>query len=78
MTAFGIDPIWFAVVVTLACEIGLITPPVGMNLYILRGVSNATLGEIALGAAPFVLALMVDLAILTAFPILSLWLPSIM
>jgi len=74
----GFDPIWFAVVVTLACEIGLITPPVGMNLYILRGVSNATLGEIALGAAPFVLALMVDLAILTAFPILSLWLPSIM
>ena len=74
----GFDPIWFAVVVTLSCEIGLITPPVGMNLYILRGVSDGTLGEIALGAAPFVLALMIDLAILTAFPILSLWLPSIM
>jgi len=55
----GFDPIWFAVVVTLACEIGLITPPVGMNLYILRGVSDATLGEIALGAAPFVLMLII-------------------
>ena len=74
----GFDPIWFAVVVTLACEIGLITPPVGLNLYILRGVSDASLGEIALGAAPFVIALIVDLAILTAFPILSLWLPSLM
>jgi tripartite ATP-independent transporter DctM subunit len=74
----GFDPIWFAVVVTLACEIGLITPPVGLNLYILRGVSDATLAEIALGAAPFVVTLIVDLAILTAFPGLSLWLPRLM
>ncbi len=74
----GFDPIWFAVVVTLACEIGLITPPVGLNLYILRGVSDATLAEIALGAAPFVVTLIVNLAILTAFPGLSLWLPRLM
>jgi tripartite ATP-independent transporter DctM subunit len=74
----GFDPIWFAVVVTLACEIGLITPPVGLNLYILRGVSEAPLGEIALGAAPFVITLILNLAILTAFPILSLWLPNLM
>lgn len=74
----GFDPIWFAVVVTLTCEIGLITPPVGLNLYILRGVSEAPLGEIALGAAPFVITLILDLAILTAFPILSLWLPNLM
>jgi len=74
----GFDPIWFSVVVTLACEIGLITPPVGLNLYILRGVSDASIGEIALGAAPFVFTLIVNLVILTAFPILSLWLPSLM
>jgi tripartite ATP-independent transporter DctM subunit len=74
----GFDPIWFAVVVTLACEIGLITPPVGLNLYILRGVSKAQLSEIALGSAPFVFTLIFDLVILTAFPILSLWLPSLM
>ncbi len=74
----GFDPIWFAVVVTLACEIGLITPPVGLNLYILRGVSDASIGEIALGAAPFVIVLILNLAILTAFPILSLWLPYLM
>jgi len=74
----GFDPIWFAVVVTLACEIGLITPPVGLNLYILRGVSEASLGEIALGAAPFVITLILNLAILTVFPVLSLWLPNMM
>ena len=64
--------------VTLACEIALITPPVGLNLYIMRGISNVSLSEIAIGAMPFVLALIIDLAILTAFPILSLWLPSLM
>jgi len=78
VTLLGFDPIWFAVVVTLACEIGLITPPVGLNLYIMRGISNVSLGEIAIGAMPFVVALIIDLAILTAFPILSLWLPSLM
>jgi tripartite ATP-independent transporter DctM subunit len=74
----GFDPIWFAVVVTVNCEIGLITPPVGLNLYILRGITGSTLEEISLGAAPFVLTLIVDLAILTAFPILALWLPKMM
>jgi tripartite ATP-independent transporter DctM subunit len=73
----GFDPVWFAVIITLTCEIGLITPPVGMNLYVLRGVSNAKLGEIAMGAAPFVLALIINLVILTAFPSLALWLPSL-
>lgn len=74
----GFDPIWFSVVVTVACEIGLITPPVGLNLYILRGVSNASLNEISRGAAPFIIALIIDIIILTAFPMLSLWLPSLM
>ncbi|MFH0844521.1 MAG: TRAP transporter large permease, partial [Pseudomonadota bacterium] len=74
----GFDPIWFAVVITITCEIGLITPPVGLNLYILRGISDTPLGDIALGAAPFVLVLVIDLVIFTAFPILSLWLPHLM
>jgi C4-dicarboxylate transporter DctM subunit len=74
----GFDPIWFAVVVTVNCEIGLITPPVGLNLYILRGITGSTLEEISRGAVPFVLTLIVDLAILTAFPVLALWLPEMM
>ena len=74
----GFDPIWFAVVITLACEIGLISPPVGLNLYILQGISDCTLAEIAIGAAPFVFTLIFGLALFTAFPMLSLWLPSLM
>jgi len=74
----GFDPIWFAVVITLACEIGLISPPVGLNLYILQGISDCTLAEVAIGAAPFLFALIFALALFTAFPILSLWLPSLM
>jgi tripartite ATP-independent transporter DctM subunit len=74
----GFDPIWFAVVITLACEIGLITPPVGLNLYILQGISQCSLAEVAIGAAPFVFTLILGLALFTAFPILSLWLPNLM
>lgn len=76
--ALGFDPIWFAVAITLTCEMGLITPPVGLNLYILQGITKRPLGEIAIGAAPFVVVLLIDLAILTAFPNLSLWLPNLM
>jgi tripartite ATP-independent transporter DctM subunit len=78
VVALGFDPIWFAVIVTMACEMGLITPPVGLNLYILRGVSGAPLDEIALGSAPFVFALLFNMVLLTAYPWLALWLPSLM
>jgi tripartite ATP-independent transporter DctM subunit len=78
VVALGFDPIWFAVIVTMACEMGLITPPVGLNLYILRGVSGASLDEIALGSAPFVFVLLFNMALLTAYPGLALWLPSLM
>lgn len=74
----GFDPIWFAVVVTMMCEIGNITPPVGMNLYVVQGVCNASLAEVSIGSAPFVLALLIDVAIITAYPIIATWLPSIM
>jgi tripartite ATP-independent transporter DctM subunit len=78
VVALGFDPIWFAVVVTMACEMGLITPPVGLNLYILRGVSGASLDEIALGSAPFVFVLLFNMGLLTVYPGLALWLPSLM
>jgi tripartite ATP-independent transporter DctM subunit len=74
----GFDPIWFAVVVTMMCEIGNITPPVGMNLFVVQGVCNASLAEVSIGSAPFVLALLIDVAIITAYPIIATWLPSIM
>ena len=74
----GFDPIWFSVVITLACEIGLITPPVGLNLYILQGITGSSLEIIAKGAAPFVFVLVIGLVLFTAFPSLTLFLVNLM
>lgn len=74
----GFDPIWFSVVITLSCEIGLITPPVGLNLYILQGITGASLEKIAKGAAPFVFTLILGLILFTAFPSLTLFLVNLM
>ncbi len=75
----GFDPVWFGVLIVLIIQIGLISPPVGMNLFVL----NALLPEVQLvdifrGCVPFVLILIVMLGVVIAFPQLSLYLPSLM
>lgn len=75
----GIDPIWFGVLVVLTLEMGLISPPVGLNVFIVKSVApQVALGQIFRGVAPFWLAMLLALAILVAFPQLSLFLPSTM
>ena len=77
VSAIGLDPIWFGVVLVILVEIGLITPPVGMVLFVLRGMSkDVPLGEIALGALPFVLLMLAFIALLYAFPEIVMWLPN--
>jgi tripartite ATP-independent transporter DctM subunit len=75
----GFDPIWFGVLVVVVVEIGLISPPVGMNLFVLNallpGVPTSTLFR---GVLPFFVADVIRLGILIAFPAISLWLPSLM
>jgi C4-dicarboxylate transporter DctM subunit len=75
----GFDPIWFGILIVVVVEIGLISPPVGMNLFVLNAllphVSNRVLFQ---GVLPFVVADCIRLAILIAFPAISLWLPSLM
>jgi tripartite ATP-independent transporter DctM subunit len=75
----GFDPVWFGIIIVCVVEIGLISPPVGMNMFVLRTllpeVSTATIFS---GVIPFMVADIVRLAILVAFPWLSLWLPSMM
>jgi C4-dicarboxylate transporter DctM subunit len=75
----GFDPIWFGILVVVVVEIGLISPPVGMNLFVLKAllpeVSTSTLFR---GVLPFVVADVIRLGILIAFPAISLWLPSMM
>ena len=77
VSAMGLDPIWFGVVLVILVEIGLITPPVGMVLFVLRGMSkDVPLGEIALGALPFVLLMLAFIALLYVFPEIVMWLPN--
>jgi tripartite ATP-independent transporter DctM subunit len=74
----GYDPIWFGVISVLVCEIGLITPPVGTNLYVIEGISKgkSTIAEISFATIPYVLLLLLVIIILTIFPKICLWLPS--
>lgn len=76
MTALEINPIWYGVMLMINLELALITPPVGMNLFILKGITGAPLSEIMRGALPYVLLLILGLAIMWVFPQLSLWLPT--
>ena len=76
LEANNFDLIWFAVILTINMEVGLITPPVGMNLFVLKGVTNARLSEIVRGAAPYVLLMIAGLFLIWLFPQLSLWLPE--
>jgi TRAP-type C4-dicarboxylate transport system permease large subunit len=73
----GFDPIWFGIVVVIVTEISLITPPVGMNVFVLRGVlPDVKTGTIFRGVTPFWVADLFRLALIVAVPALSLWLPS--
>jgi len=72
----GIDPIWFGIIFTINMELALITPPVGLNLYVIMGLAKTNLGEILRGAWPFMILLALSIAIVMIFPSLALWLPA--
>jgi tripartite ATP-independent transporter DctM subunit len=75
----GFDPVWFGIVVVTVVEISLITPPVGLNVFVLRTLlPEIPIGTIFRGVAPFIVADFVRLSILIAFPIISLWLPRLL
>ena len=75
----GFDPVWFGVIVVMVVELGLISPPIGMNVFIIKGMApEVPLGDIYVGVLPFVAAEIVLIAILVAVPGLALWLPGTM
>jgi C4-dicarboxylate transporter DctM subunit len=75
LTALGIDPVWYGVLLMINLELAMITPPVGMNLFVIKGITDAPLSEVVKGAAPFVVLMIAGLALLIAFPGLATWLP---
>jgi C4-dicarboxylate transporter, DctM subunit len=75
----GFDPIWFGILIVCVVEIGLISPPVGMNLFVLKTlIPGVSQGTVFRGVLPFMLADVIRMAILIAFPMISLYLPSLM
>jgi tripartite ATP-independent transporter DctM subunit len=77
--ALGYDPVWFGIIIVMVVELGLITPPIGMNVFVIKGIArDVPLETIFRGAMPFVGAQIILILILIAFPEIALWLPSTM
>lgn len=79
ITALGFSPIWFGVIMIIACEMAVITPPVGLNLYVIKGIApQISINDIIWGALPFVMVEALAILILALFPQIALWLPGMM
>ena len=79
VTQLGFDPIWFGVIIVMTVELGLIHPPVGMNVFVIKSVvQDVTFSSIFKGVLPFIATDILRLVILIAFPIIALWLPSLL
>lgn len=77
ITTAGFDPIWFAVILTINMEIGLISPPVGLNLYVINGIApDISLKTILKGSLPFVACMLLAIVLLCVFPGIATWLPE--
>lgn len=76
MTSLGFDPVWFGIVFTILIEVSLITPPFGMNLFVLQGVvPNSNFSDVVAGCVPYFLILLAMIGLLAAAPEIALWLP---
>ena len=79
VVSLGYSPIWWGVVFVILIEAALITPPVGMNLYVVQAVRRTgAFSDLFLGAAPFLVAMLAMILLLIAFPPLALWLPALL
>jgi len=76
MFKLGFDPVWFGILIILLIETALVTPPVGLNLFVVQNLrKSGSLNDVVIGALPFALTLFAMLAVLSMFPDLALWLP---
>lgn len=75
LSNYGIDPVWFGILVVVFVEMGQITPPIGINLFVIQSISRGNLSDVVVGTLPFHLLMFVLLALLMSWPGLALWLP---
>ncbi len=73
MAQIGVDPVHFGIIFVVICEIGFLTPPLGVNLYVASAISGVSLEEISKGVIPFILTMLCVVALLIFFPGLSTW-----
>ncbi|MBN9002454.1 MAG: TRAP transporter large permease subunit [Rhizobiales bacterium] len=78
VVALGFDPVWFGVIVIVTAEVGMVTPPMGLNVFVVARYTRRPLGEIFRGVMPHVIAHVIVIFLLTVFPSIILWLPSTM
>lgn len=79
VSALGYDPVWFGIIIVMVVELGLITPPIGMNVFVIKGIAREVpLETIFRGVTPFIIAQVILILVLIAFPGIALWLPSTM
>jgi tripartite ATP-independent transporter DctM subunit len=77
--ALGYDPVWFGIIIVMVVELGLITPPIGMNVFVIKGMAkDVPLETIFRGVTPFIIAQIILIFVLIAFPEIALWLPATM
>lgn len=77
MVELGIDPVWYGILLMINLELALITPPVGMNLFVIKGIANAPLVEVIRGSLPYAVLMMIGLMIVFVFPQVALYLPGL-
>jgi TRAP-type C4-dicarboxylate transport system permease large subunit len=76
MIKAGYDPIWFGIIIIILMELAMITPPVGINLYVVQGLrKRGRINDVIIGASPFVVTMLLMLVVLALWPQLALWLP---
>jgi C4-dicarboxylate transporter DctM subunit len=78
ITEFGFSPVWFGILYVVNVQIGLITPPMGLELFVVRSTFDIPVDKVIKATIPYMVVLFVFLAIIIAFPQISLWLPSMM
>ena len=75
----GFDPVWFGIIIVVACQLGMIMPPVGINVFVINSIAkDVKITTVYGGVMPFILTDILRLFLLVAFPVISLWLPQTM
>ncbi len=76
--SMGVDPVWFGVFIVLVTELALITPPVGINLYVIQGIriDGGSISDVIIGALPFVVTIFLFTLLMIYFPNIAIWLPN--